>query len=229
MVAEARGVVLYVSEKSGKKLYGIHPAGQNKSRRLRATAERINIDSANGKGSPLPRYKIPKPDDAADALAVAITHSQTNTAPRAVRGYNKRGLLSAVLHQRHTYRRRGKHCHNRGGRQIGYEILATNSAIVNLPPIGKKEAKLYVFLSVKKKDGMEPVRFQEPRRKEYVLLSYNGFGRRPQACNEAYFRVWIYPRLPFVVINGRHPFDFQDKRHRQKDRRAHLSSSLKKR
>ncbi|HOB64362.1 MAG: Holliday junction branch migration protein RuvA [Clostridiales bacterium] len=59
---------------------------------------------------------------------------------------------------------------------IGYEILATNSAIVNLPPIGK-EAKLYVFLSVKE-DGMSLYGFRSPEEKNMFskLTTVSGVG-----------------------------------------------------
>lgn len=59
---------------------------------------------------------------------------------------------------------------------IGYEILATNSAIINLPPIGK-EAKLYVFLSVKE-DGMSLYGFRSPEEKNMFskLTTVSGVG-----------------------------------------------------
>ncbi len=78
MVAEARGVVLYVSEKSGKKLYEYTPLQIKQALTGYGRADKQQIQQMVK--VLLCLDKIPKPDDAADALAVAITHSQTNTA-----------------------------------------------------------------------------------------------------------------------------------------------------
>ncbi|MDD3947245.1 MAG: Holliday junction branch migration protein RuvA [Clostridia bacterium] len=59
---------------------------------------------------------------------------------------------------------------------IGYEICATNSAIVGLPATGK-EAKLYVYLNVRE-DGMSLFGFHCPEEKQMFLklTSVSGIG-----------------------------------------------------
>jgi len=78
MVAEARGVVLYVSEQSGTPLYEYTPLQIKQALTGYGRAEKCQIQQMIK--VMLCLEKIPKPDDAADALAVAVTHSQTNPA-----------------------------------------------------------------------------------------------------------------------------------------------------
>lgn len=78
MVAEARGVVLYVAEKSGTALYEYTPLQIKQA--LTGYGRAIKCQIQQMVKVMLCLDCIPKPDDAADALAVAITHSQTNTA-----------------------------------------------------------------------------------------------------------------------------------------------------
>lgn len=77
MVAEARGVVLYTAECSGTPLYEYTPMqikqavtgfGRADKRQIQQMVKLL-----------LGLESVPKPDDAADALAAAITHAQTNT------------------------------------------------------------------------------------------------------------------------------------------------------
>lgn len=77
MVAEARGVVLYAAENSGKQLFEYTPLQIKQALTGYGRAEKCQIQQMVK--VMLCLDKIPKPDDAADALAVAITHSQTNT------------------------------------------------------------------------------------------------------------------------------------------------------
>ena len=76
MVAEARGVVLYTAECSGTPLYEYTPMqikqavtgfGRADKRQIQQMVKLL-----------LGLESVPKPDDAADALAAAITHAQTN-------------------------------------------------------------------------------------------------------------------------------------------------------
>lgn len=76
MVAEARGVVLYVAEQSGTSLFEYTPLQIKQALTGYGRAEKCQIQQMVK--VMLCLEKIPKPDDAADALAVAVTHSQTN-------------------------------------------------------------------------------------------------------------------------------------------------------
>jgi crossover junction endodeoxyribonuclease RuvC len=76
MVAEARGVVLYVSEQTGTPLYEYTPLQIKQALTGYGRAEKSQIQQMIK--VMLCLEKIPRPDDAADALAVAVTHSQTN-------------------------------------------------------------------------------------------------------------------------------------------------------
>ncbi|MDD3947246.1 MAG: crossover junction endodeoxyribonuclease RuvC [Clostridia bacterium] len=78
LVAEARGVMLYVAETSGKCLFEYTPLQIKQALTGYGRAQKCQIQQMVK--VMLCLEKIPKPDDAADALAVAITHSQTNTA-----------------------------------------------------------------------------------------------------------------------------------------------------
>lgn len=59
---------------------------------------------------------------------------------------------------------------------IGYEIVATNAAIVDLPPVGR-EAKLFVHLNVRE-DGVSLYGFCSPEEKQmfHKLTSVSGIG-----------------------------------------------------
>jgi len=59
---------------------------------------------------------------------------------------------------------------------IGYEIVATNGAVVGLPPIGR-EAKIYVHLNVRE-DGMSLFGFCSPEEKQmfHKLTTVSGVG-----------------------------------------------------
>lgn len=76
LVAEARGVLLYIAECSGSKLYEYTPLQIKQAMTGYGRAEKQQIQQMVKTFLGLP--SIPKPDDAADALAVAITHAQTN-------------------------------------------------------------------------------------------------------------------------------------------------------
>ena len=76
MVAEARGVVLYVAESKAIPLFEYTPMQIKQATTGYGRAEKRQIQEMVK--MLLGLTKIPKPDDAADALAVAITHAQTN-------------------------------------------------------------------------------------------------------------------------------------------------------
>ncbi len=76
MVAEARGVVLFVAESTGIALYEYTPLQIKQAITGYGRAVKIQIQEMVKRMLNLD--KIPKPDDAADALAVALTHAQTN-------------------------------------------------------------------------------------------------------------------------------------------------------
>ena len=76
MVAEARGVILYECESFGIPLFEYTPLQIKQSLTGYGRADKKQIQEMVK--LLLKMDKIPKPDDAADALAVAITHLQTN-------------------------------------------------------------------------------------------------------------------------------------------------------
>lgn len=76
LVAEARGVILYVCESLNIPLYEYTPLQIKQSLTGYGRAEKKQIQEMVK--IILKMQEIPKPDDAADALAVAITHMQTN-------------------------------------------------------------------------------------------------------------------------------------------------------
>ena len=78
MVAEARGVVLYEAECSGIPLYEYTPMQIKQAVTGYGRADKMQIQQMVK--LLLGLEKIPRPDDAADALAVAVTHAQTNTS-----------------------------------------------------------------------------------------------------------------------------------------------------
>ena len=75
MVAEARGVVLYVVESKNLPLFEYTPMQIKQAITGYGRAEKHQIQMMVK--VMLGLSIIPKPDDAADALAVAITHAQT--------------------------------------------------------------------------------------------------------------------------------------------------------
>ncbi len=75
-VAHARGVILITCSKNCAKLYEYTPLQIKQALTGYGRAEKRQIQEMTKTFLNLP--KIPKPDDAADALAVALTHSQTN-------------------------------------------------------------------------------------------------------------------------------------------------------
>ncbi|MBE5744438.1 MAG: crossover junction endodeoxyribonuclease RuvC [Clostridiales bacterium] len=77
-VAQARGVILLTAIKgSSGKLYEYTPLQIKQALTGYGRAEKRQIQEMTK--TFLGLTKIPKPDDAADALAVALTHSQTST------------------------------------------------------------------------------------------------------------------------------------------------------
>jgi crossover junction endodeoxyribonuclease RuvC len=77
-VAEARGVILYAAEKTGVKLYEYTPLQIKQALTGYGRAEKNQIQQMVKVFLGL--KEIPRPDDAADALAVAVTHAQTSPA-----------------------------------------------------------------------------------------------------------------------------------------------------
>lgn len=77
MVAEARGVVLYAAESAGKPLFEYTPMQIKQAVTGYGRADKKQIQQMVK--ILLGLESVPKPDDAADALAVAVTHAQTNT------------------------------------------------------------------------------------------------------------------------------------------------------
>ena len=75
-VAEARGVILLTAQKYCGNIYEYTPMQIKQALTGQGRAEKKQIQFMVK--SILGLKDIPKPDDAADALAVAITHSQTN-------------------------------------------------------------------------------------------------------------------------------------------------------
>ena len=75
-VSQARGVILLTCVKAVGKLYEYTPLQIKQALTGYGRAEKKQIQEMTKTFLNLP--KIPKPDDAADALAVALTHSQTN-------------------------------------------------------------------------------------------------------------------------------------------------------
>ncbi|MDR0855495.1 MAG: crossover junction endodeoxyribonuclease RuvC [Christensenellaceae bacterium] len=77
MVAEARGVVLVTVERASIPLFEYTPIQIKLSLTGYGRADKNQIQQMVKMVLHLP--EIPKPDDAADALACALTHAQTNT------------------------------------------------------------------------------------------------------------------------------------------------------
>lgn len=75
-VAEARGVILLSCKKSGVPIYEYTPLQIKQALTGVGRAEKAQVQFMVK--SILGLEKVPKPDDAADALAVAICHSQIN-------------------------------------------------------------------------------------------------------------------------------------------------------
>lgn len=75
-VSQARGVILLTAIKSCKGLFEYTPLQIKQALTGYGRAEKKQIQEMTR--TFLNLAKIPKPDDAADALAVALTHSQTN-------------------------------------------------------------------------------------------------------------------------------------------------------
>lgn len=75
-VSQARGVILLTCVKSCSKLYEYTPLQIKQALTGYGRAEKKQIQEMTK--SFLGLTKIPKPDDAADALAVALTHASTN-------------------------------------------------------------------------------------------------------------------------------------------------------
>ena len=74
-VAEARGVILLTCKKNCQKLFEYTPLQIKQALTGYGRADKHQIQEMVKRLLDL--KKIPKPDDAADALAVALTHSQT--------------------------------------------------------------------------------------------------------------------------------------------------------
>lgn len=77
-VAQARGVVVQIAKKKLGKLYEYTPLQIKQALTGQGRAEKAQVQYMVK--AMLNLNAIPKPDDAADALAVALTHSQTNQA-----------------------------------------------------------------------------------------------------------------------------------------------------
>ena len=75
-VAHARGVILLTAEKYCNKLFEYTPLQIKQALTGYGRAEKIQVQTMVK--TFLRLDKIPRPDDAADALAVALTHAQTN-------------------------------------------------------------------------------------------------------------------------------------------------------
>ena len=75
-VAEARGVIIMTCMQCGLKLFEYTPLQIKQALTGNGRAEKAQIQFMTK--TILGLEKVPKPDDAADALAVAICHSQTN-------------------------------------------------------------------------------------------------------------------------------------------------------
>lgn len=75
-VAQARGVVVQIAKKKLGKLYEYTPLQIKQALTGQGRAEKAQVQYMVK--AILNLNAIPKPDDAADALAVALTHSQTN-------------------------------------------------------------------------------------------------------------------------------------------------------
>ncbi len=75
-VAQARGVILLTCKKECGKMYEYTPLQIKQALTGYGRAEKRQIQEMTRTFLNLP--KIPKPDDAADALAVALTHAHTN-------------------------------------------------------------------------------------------------------------------------------------------------------
>lgn len=76
MVAEARGVILYVCAKKGIPIYEYTPLEIKQALTGYGRAEKFQIQQMVKTLLNLPG--VPKPDDTADALAVALCHTQMN-------------------------------------------------------------------------------------------------------------------------------------------------------
>lgn len=78
-VSEARGVLLYVIEKANCRLFEITPQEVKLALTSYGRAEKIQVQKMVQQLLKLPQ--LPKPDDAADALAIAITAAQQANSP----------------------------------------------------------------------------------------------------------------------------------------------------
>lgn len=76
LVAEARGAILLTAHRMGAKLYEYTPLQIKQAMTGYGRADKRQIQEMVK--AMLCLTAIPKPDDAADALAVALTHAQTN-------------------------------------------------------------------------------------------------------------------------------------------------------
>ena len=104
--------------------------------------------------------KIPKPDDAADALALAVCHAHAaGSIPLQLTA--ERAAGTAVIHLRRAkgrfcmiYSVHGKLIHTESGfavvecAGVGYKCLTTLSTLSRLPRLGR-EATLYTHLNVR--------------------------------------------------------------------------------
>lgn len=77
-VAEARGVILYVCKLSGIKMFEYTPLQIKQALTGNGRAEKKQVQYMTK--VILKLASVPKPDDTADALAVALCHSQTNSS-----------------------------------------------------------------------------------------------------------------------------------------------------
>lgn len=75
-VAQARGVILYTALKAGCPLYEYTPLQIKQGLTGYGRADKVQIQQMVK--ILLKLDKVPRPDDAADALAVALCHAQTN-------------------------------------------------------------------------------------------------------------------------------------------------------
>lgn len=76
MVAEARGVILYVCAKKGIEIFEYTPLEIKQALTGYGRAEKFQIQQMVK--TLLSLKSVPKPDDTADALAVALCHTQMN-------------------------------------------------------------------------------------------------------------------------------------------------------
>ncbi|MDR0696983.1 MAG: crossover junction endodeoxyribonuclease RuvC [Christensenellaceae bacterium] len=77
LVAEARGVILLVAENSAAQIFEYTPLQVKQVLTGYGHAEKIQIQQMVTVFLKIPT--VPKPDDAADALAIALTHARSNS------------------------------------------------------------------------------------------------------------------------------------------------------